>query len=899
MKIENKFYLTKKESFKIIPDQAYNLETGETYETIGDSLVESINVSSVKIVRLAINIEYSHITMLWWNSENTYKGHVELNSKQGSYTDITLPQDAYYIGFLISGTTATIYYSQTYCEVEKLSMIVPHYKELKKKYKKENRQMFFRESLDGKITLFRSDYLLVKNASIEDTLMFYIYRNDNLYASASFNKTDCKFDHIKKKVELELNYNDKYSNVLDAFDNTYDLIKLAPALTPLTLTKRCVIQIYIQGERVLSNYAGGSYWETEVDEPIDDKDALTNKYHFSKGPKYAEVSLSGFNFNINTSFRVIPDSDLWTSVAVQNWYDSSEVRSVCQIKFVKVLNAGDTWNSHTIFLLSDGKTAAYEDIVGPGGNCEAIYDSYKIQILISGLNENDGMTVLYESDYLYGVTDSKFILSQGSSLYPMTAVTLPRPFQAPTPAKFNLGEQVIEYQIWGRLLCDTDKNKSGAVTLYDLPYDDFATPRRNYKKCIGLSGFSDSGSLVQITQTDSSRTTPTSYGINDYREYFVWPGWNGYYTVYYYPLARRAWANTSMWVSLGIGGNTYGFELFCEDYYKQYTLKNAYHIGDVIKAILAKIDKTIKHEKTAEYSSFLYGHTGGTAAILGGCDVYITQKTNVLKGEYDQAAQKAEIKLSQIMNMLRDCFRCYWFIDDQHRFRIEHISYFTNGFGYDAQTSQLDLTKKRDKFNKKPVLYCQEEIEYTKSELISHYEFSWADNSTKVMGDDLYIDIKDAYVKGSQTEEINIDGFSADIDYMLFSPDDFSNDGFALLLADSNKKVPIVRAYVKDEKQNNKTIDVYVQNWYASFNNLAWHYMQDISGSQVECNNIENLLVGHTKRCMKHVVEVQMGDINLDINQLVTTTIGDGYIESMSTNIDTNLIELELTYEPN
>ena len=167
------------------------------------------------------------------------------------------------------------------------------------------------------------------------------------------------------------------------------------------------------------------------------------------------------------------------------------------------------------------------------------------------------------------------------------------------------------------------------------------------------------------------------------------------------------------------------------------------------------------------------------------------------------------------------------------------------------------------------------------------------------MGDDLYIDIKDAYVKGSQTEEINIDGFSADIDYMLFSPDDFSNDGFALLLADSNKKVPIVRAYVKDEKQNNKTIDVYVQNWYASFNNLAWHYMQDISGSQVECNNIENLLVGHTKRCMKHVVEVQMGDINLDINQLVTTTIGDGYIESMSTNIDTNLIELELTYEPN
>lgn len=897
MKIENKFYLAKKESFEIIPEQAYNLETGETYESIEDSLVESINVSSAKIIRIAVNIEYSHITMLWWDSENNYKGYIELNNLQGSYADIILPQGAYSVGFLISDTIITIYYPQTYCEVERLNIIEPHYKELKKKYKKENRQMFFRESLDGRITLFRSDYLLVKNASIEDTLMFYVYRNDNLYASASFNKADCKFDHVKKKVELGLNYNDKYSNILDAFDNTYDLIKLAPALTPLTLTKRCIIQIYMQGERVLSNYAGGSYWETEVDEPIDDENALTNKYHFSKGPKYAEVSLSDFNFNINTSFRVIPDSNGWTSVAIRKEYDSSETRNVVQIKFVKVLNAGDTWNSYTIFLLSDGTTAAYEDIVGSGGNCKALYDSYKIQILISGLM-GSGMTVLYESDYLYGVTDSGFILSQGSSLYPMTAVTLPNPFQVPTPTNFNLGEQVIEYQIWGRLLCDIDKNKSGTVTLYDLPYDDFATPRRNYKKCIGLSGFGDPGSLVQITQTDGSSTTPTSYGINDYREYFIWPGWNGFYTVYYYPLARSAWANTSMWVNLGIGGNIYGFELMCQEYYKEYTLKDAYHIGDVIKAILAKIDKTIKHEKTTEYSSFLYGHTGGTAAMLGGCDVYITQKTNVLKGEYDQAAQKAEIKLSQIMDMLRNCFRCYWFIDEQNRFRIEHISYFINGFGYDVQTSQLDLTEKRDKFNKKPVLYCQEEVEYAKSELISRYEFSWADNSTKVMGDDLYIDIKDAYVKGSQTEEINIDGFSADVDYMLFLPDDFSNDGFALLLADSNKKVPIVRAYIRDEKQNNKAIDTYVQNWYASFNNLVWHYMQDISGNQIECNNIGNLIVGHIKRCMKHGVEVQMGDINLNINQLITTTIGDGYIESMSTNIDTNLIELELTYEP-
>ena len=95
-----------------------------------------------------------------------------------------------------------------------LHEVYPYYKQLKKKLKKENNQMFFRESLDGKINLFGQDYLLVKNASIESTIYFYVYRGQTLFASASFNKSDCKFDHFKKNVELKLKYNDKYFSYL-------------------------------------------------------------------------------------------------------------------------------------------------------------------------------------------------------------------------------------------------------------------------------------------------------------------------------------------------------------------------------------------------------------------------------------------------------------------------------------------------------------------------------------------------------------------------------------------------------------------------------------------------------------------------------------------------------------
>ena len=37
------------------------------------------------------------------------------------------------------------------------------------------------------------------------------------------------------------------------------------------------------------------------------------------------------------------------------------------------------------------------------------------------------------------------------------------------------------------------------------------------------------------------------------------------------------------------------------------------------------------------------------------------------------------------------------------------------------------------------------------------------------------------------------------------------------------------------------SFDVYVQNWYASFNQLIWHYMKDLSGNQISYNNINSL----------------------------------------------------------
>ena len=163
-------------------------------------------------------------------------------------------------------------------------------------------------------------------------------------------------------------------------------------------------------------------------------------------------------------------------------------------------------------------------------------------------------------------------------------------------------------------------------------------------------------------------------------------------------------------------------------------------------------------------------------------NLFITQKTNILKGEYDQAAQKAEVSLADICNMLRDCFRCYWFIENGH-FKIEHISWFMGGRSYTSQPNiQFDLTSLHDQKNGKTLAYAANKFEYTKADFPSRYEFTWMDDvSNAFLGS--AIDVKAEYVQKDKVEKIAIGNFASDVDYMLLSPESFSNDGFVIMAA--------------------------------------------------------------------------------------------------------------------
>ena len=896
MKIDNKFYVAKLNELTSI-FAGYSWASGEWTQILNKKISSTPEIDVRGYSRIKVDIEYTKAvkTILYFLNSN--KQVIGSKLLQSTKFDESVDDATSYVAVEIEFSVE--YSGWDDYEYTRLKEVKPYYKNLKKQQKKESGQMFFRESLEGKITLHGYSYEFVKSTSIEDVLGFYIYKHGALFSSNQFSKSDCSFDHSKCSVELKLKPQDKYEKILNAYDNTYDLMKLPIAKSRISMLKRSAIQLYVQGSEVITTYISGTWWEDEVIEAADNQNELADKYHFAKGPSFSEISLSGFNYDINAAYKIIPGKLIWNGVSTRVDGNGNTYKLPCSIVFTKVGSAGDhifySLNEvpYNVVRMSDGTSTGYRytGFEEDGYDYYYIYDTYRIEIY----TDRDGKGAkIYQSEQVFG-NDSDFALKQGAGLYKMVKISQPTPNKEPSPDSFYIGENIINYQIWGRLLCDVDRSANG-LTLYDLPYDDFATERANFKKCIGLTFSEGESAIIQFKQSDNTQKEPTSYGLNDYGEYFIAPEFrsviNNNMRLYAYPLARSTWGNTSIWIAQENSGQ-FGVEHWSKQFYKKIQNHDCMEIGAVIKALLNKIDSSIRFESTPEYSEYLYQmqqHIGS---------VYITQKSNILKGEYDQAAQKAEITFSQIMKMLRDCYRCYWFIDSENRFRIEHVRFFMNGGSYDSLNEQIDLTQKYDKFNKKSVLFGQQGISYNKTELASRYEFAWSDNTTEAMGGGFTVDVLSNFVEQGKVENINIEAFTSDIDYMMLMPNDFSQDGFALIAA-RHDEVSIVYSEIYDRKYELAPMRLYIQNYYASFINLFRNYLYDMPAykitTSVDNTDVSVYSVQGIKKCMEQKIEIPFEP---KVNSgFIKTDIGNGFIDSISTDIDTNISSIVLMYTP-
>lgn len=427
--------------------------------------------------------------------------------------------------------------------------------------------------------------------------------------------------------------------------------------------------------------------------------------------------------------------------------------------------------------------------------------------------------------------------------------------------------------VLGRFVTDSDEVKG--IATYDLTADDLVGNNRNYHKVIGYD-FKDT-----IFFSDSLSDKPTKWGIFQPNQYYQEPYALGIPA--FYPVAKSAWGRLSVWFAFSVID-----ELVEASGRKEFALKDAFPLSSVISVLLSKIAPSIKHEPDASYSQFLYGDSNpldGKSYKL-----FITPKSNILAGNYDQPAQKAPITLRDITDMLKNCFRCYWFIEDG-KFKIEHIQYFRKGGAYTGgNVVGVDLTALKVARNGKSWSFATSSYSYDKDDMPERYQFGWMDDVTSPFEGEP-IEIRSKFVEAGNIEDVNVANFTSDADYMLLNPSACSSDGFALLgvvQRNGENYVPILQATIGDVEYN-------LQNMLMSFYYLQNYYLYDMPALPIVVNGVARSAYG-IKKQKKQQVKFP-ARVDLSLTRLVKTEVGDGVIEKLSINLQSRSASATLSYD--
>lgn len=794
-----------------------------------------IELNSNELIFLNLNLTDPLNMLLFFDETYTLIENRFLSN--GTEEPITPPEKAKYWRAMFTSLDSDFDAKKQTHFIYKVSTVKPHYKELSKKMSKENEQMFFRSSIEGRILLIGDDYKKVGLANLEEQFIMLIMKQDaasdewEIYYKGLFGKTDCKIDHSKKRCELKTEPLDQYVDIMANLENTYNLIELQPELTKLYAHKRPLTQIYIGTSNIVANFIGNIRWDSEVSEATDDLTILRDKCHFS-----FNGTVSGFSI---TSAGLYEARDYYAGGRNGTWVGKK--------------------NGFT-FYMDPNNRPGYFFLKDKNGK-----DIYRSSVKYWYANIND--------------------------LVALDKVTMARiDFSVDT---FSV-EDFTSYPVFARVLCDVeqvfDAEEQKWKDTYPISYEDIAMPVRSYRRCIGLTT-----NLSIVNATASTSKSPTEYGKAPSGEYYTDLFIEGLPANRRpYPVCKDVWGNVSIW------------HLPDPKWYSQessfwsFPSFQGMQISAVIKALLKKVAPSLSHEATPEYSEFLYGSNPNS--FIGDTfrpGIYITPKSNILRLGADYSAKKAEVSLADITKMLRDCFRCYWFIED-NKLKIEHIRFFMKGGRYgDNDDILFDFTKAIDPYNKKRISYCQSEIEYDKSELPSRYEFGWMDEASDVFTG-LTLDVESSYVQKGKTENVNPGKFSSDVDFMIGSPQKVSDDGFALLVLNSlSNMIPMFERTIYDEKGSYTVLS---QNWAASWMALQVFYDYDRPALNIKANRYYKDTGGYVdvldfKRSMSHTIELTMNEDPKE-TQPIKTIFGDGQIDDVSINIDTRKAKIKLVYVP-
>lgn len=387
---------------------------------------------------------------------------------------------------------------------------------------------------------------------------------------------------------------------------------------------------------------------------------------------------------------------------------------------------------------------------------------------------------------------------------------------------------------------------------------------------------------VRFIQSTDVQDDPTEWGRDSQGKYFVKPTAGApFNNPRVIPFARSLWSPTTYWlisdITLADHTDARNEAFFCKD---------AYAIIDVLRRLIDKVDESILGVQS-EFLEPTLNHP-----MFDVFDRFtkwwITPITNIKKTYYEQAAQKGDISIQDILKMLR-ALGLYWHLENTrygYVMRIEHYLWYRNGGSYvsDTRTPIISLGNVTSPKLGKPWSFGQNKVSWDLDKP-KRLEFAWQSECTEEFNG-YPLEIKNAYMENGSKDTISAGVFIPDIDLVIASPGEVSDDCFALFMTNrvaNQNVIPLVDANIPGA-----TPLVRMQNGYLSYLWIEQNLLKyGLGGNRYAIENAE-FTENKTARMRKQDVVFPIGWDSLQEYGLIETPMGKGEMIKVEWDVESH-----------
>lgn len=727
-------------------------------------------------------------------------------------------------------------------------VVHPAYDSLKMKYSRQSGEMYYNKDIDTEFTLINDECDIVKQSSYYTKFVLEIYDRGTKIAEGAFRKTECKFDNDKRTAKFSVNANVLYELIESKKGDEYDLIKLGLEKRNLSYTIYPMVQYYELGTMNMLNIVQCEMAHKESATQID---ALSELVGIDKDGAFSRQNIAD-------------TVSLYIRITIPSGQEGAGTYEYFGMWYVKV---GTTYH-YRIPKVGDNTWYFKMEITNDNYG-------YTVGLALFDNNNHRKTTTNWLEEASMMTEDSIIIFTEDGSSGYIASMKISACLCRAIGRTFTSDERVPSD--WSNIAFAI----GGADPMYSgKGMKNWCTIKQPYSHIVSCTTFS---------------ATDQGYGHkpNDPTQFYCKPDNQHIYA----PIMTTCWSDYhSFWVAVDemsadaalIQGRNNTQNVTCKDMYE---------IGSVIKALLAKIDSRISFEPNYNYSHFLYDPINPVSSQPNG-SMLITQKTNIIYTGYEYPAWKAPIHLEYILDFLKNGLNCYWYLDSENHFHIEHISYFIKGMTYGIDPrNKVVLSDRYDARNVRPQSYMTNKWQYKGADKqTTRIEFSWMDETGEIF-DDYPIVVTDAYKfsETEQTEKRKVSMVTTDINFIYAMSDGVSNEGFAVA---TTQYIGGDNIEIGTAKKDG--IEFSLQNSGMSFFHIIPLYMlYNIQSEKVTLHDevqLHNVPVIDKMRQNDVTFQVNDGEVVTPMT-LIETGVGIGEIESLELDLATNTAKATLKYE--